>query len=178
MKRLLLALALVAASAGPALADPAGDVRSAMLEFAKLTSFHMSASSQGKTVEADFLPPGKAHFIMPPLEVITIDGTVWAKINGTWQTFAFPGITQLTGTFSAAIDALRNPSADMTVTDLGEKTVDGTQLHAYGVTSTSGGTPSTVYIDANGRLVRAEGGSAGVVRFSRFNAPLEIDPPA
>jgi hypothetical protein len=148
-----------------------------MLAFAKLTSFHMSASTQGKTVEADFLPPGKAHFIMPPLEVITIDGTVWAKINGNWQKFAFPGIAQLTGTFNAAVDAARNPPADMNVTDLGEKTVDGAQLHAYAVTSKSGGTPSTVYIDANGMLVRVESGSAGVVRFSRFNAPLEIDPP-
>jgi hypothetical protein len=177
MKRLLLALALALAAYAPALADPASDVRGAMLALAKATSFHISATAGGQDVEADFLPPAKAHFVAGPVEVITVAGTTWVKLGGSWRQFTVPGMDRITGFVQGTIDTLRNPPDDLVVNDLGMKSVDGTTLHAYTVASKSGGYTNTVYLDRSGLLARIDAPNASVVRFSKFNAPLTIDPP-
>jgi hypothetical protein len=178
MKRLLLALTLVLALAAPALADPVADVRGAMLALSRATSFHISATAtSGQDVEADFLPPAKAHFVAGPVEIVTIAGTTWVKLAGSWRQFAIPGMDHVTGFVQGTIDTMRNPPDDMTVTDLGPKSVDGATLHAYAVASKSGGYADTVYLDRGGLLARIDTPSAGVVRFSKYNQPLTIDPP-
>jgi hypothetical protein len=180
MKRLLVALALavtVAAAAVPASADPTADVRGAMIAFAKATSYHVSATAEGRDIEADFLPPSRAHFIAAPIEVITIDGTTWVKLGGGWRQFAVPGMDRITGFVQGTIDTMRNPPDDMVVTDLGPKSVDGAALHAYGVTTKSAAGTTTVYIDRSGLLARIDTNDGSTVRFSKFNAPLTIAPP-
>ena len=175
MRRLLLAAALVVAVAAPALADPAADVRSAMIAFAKLTSYHLNVQAQGRTIDVDMVIPGKTHIVTSGAEVIAIDGTTWVKAGGSWRQIAFPFMGQLTGMYQSALDALRNPSGDFAVTDLGMKNVDGESLHAYLVKG-NGGDGSTVYLDRKGALARVDT-SNGFVRFSKFNAPIAIDPP-
>jgi hypothetical protein len=177
MKRLLLALALVIAAAGRASADPMGDVRGAMLAFSHATSFHVSATAQGHDLEADFLPPTKAHFTAGPFEMIVISGTTWVKAGGAWRQFSIPGMDRVTGFVQSAIDTMRNPPDDMVVNDLGPRTIDGTPLHAYGVVTKSASGTTTLYLDRSGMLARIDNPDSGVVRFSKFNAPLTIDPP-
>jgi len=175
VRRLLLAAARVAAGAAPALADPAAAVRSAMIAFAKLTSYHINVQAQGRTIDVDMVMPARTHIVTPGAEVIAIDGTTWVKAGGSWRQITFPFMGQLTGMYQSALDALRNPSGDFVVTDLGTKNVDGETLHAYLVKS-NGGDGSTVYLDAKGALARVDT-TSGFVRFSKFNAPIAIDPP-
>jgi hypothetical protein len=177
MKRLLLAFALALTALAPALADPGSDVRGAMMALARATSFHISADAGGQQVEADFVPPEKAHFVAGPVEVITISGTTWMKFGGSWRQFSIPGMDRLTGFVTGTIDTLRDPPEDMTVTDLGMKPADGVPLHAYAVASKSGGYADTVYLDRSGTIARIDIPNSGSVRFSRYNAPVTIDPP-
>ena len=177
MNRLLLALALTLTAAAPALADPTADVKNAMISFANAKSFHVSADDAGKNVEADIVPPAKAHFVAGPFELITISGTTWVKAGGSWHQFAIPGIDRITVFVTGAIDTVRNPPADMVVTDLGTKSIDGATLHGYTIANKAGASPRTIYLDGSGNLARVESSSGGVVRFSKFNAPLDISPP-
>jgi hypothetical protein len=177
MNRLILALAVTLFAAAPALADPTSDVKNAMIAFANAKSFHVSAEASGRNVEADIVPPAKAHFIAGPFEMITISGTTWVKAGGSWHQFSVPGMDRITVFVNGAIDTVRNPPADLVVTDLGTKTIEGATLHGYTITNKAGDSPSTVYLDGSGMLARVEGSGGSVVRFSKFNAPLQIDPP-
>jgi len=178
VKRLLLALALVAFAAAPALADPKSDIIAAALKFTTATSFHMTAAAMGRTLDADYAPPDKMHLTAGPLEVIKIGQTTWFNSGGTWRQFAMPGMDQLTGVFTSAIGEVRNASPDdLVVTDLGMKAPAGIRLHAYTVTNKAGTSPATLYLDGNGWLTRIEMGQGNAVTFSKFNAPLDIEPP-
>ena len=97
MKRLLCALALVVFAATPALADPKSDLLAAMGHFAKATTFHMSVTGRGRTMNGDFALPTKMHIISPQFEMIKIDTTTWVKLKGTWQKFALPGTDHMLG---------------------------------------------------------------------------------
>jgi len=177
MKRLLCLISLLAFTAGAALADATSDVRTAMLAFAKLTSYHMSIESHGRSIEVDTIPPSKVHVVMTPFEMIKIDQTTWMKTNGTWQKLTMPGMDRVGMMYQGAVDSVAHPPSDLVVTDLGPKTVDGAPLHAYKITNKAGESPSTVYLDASGTFVRVESADGGVVRFSKFNARLTIAPP-
>jgi hypothetical protein len=177
MNRLLLALTLTLTTVTPALADPASEVKNAMIAFANAKSFHVSADAAGRNVEADIVPPAKAHFVAGPFEMITISGTTWVKAGGSWNQFTIPGMDRITVFVNGAIDTVRNPPADMVVTDLGTRSIDGASLHGYTITNKAGTSPSTIYLNGSGLPVRVESSGGSVVRFSKFNAPLEIDPP-
>ena len=177
MKRLLCALALVAFAAAPALADPKSDLVAAMLQFSKVSSYHIMATGKGRSMEADFALPGKMHVYAGPMEMIKIDSTMWMKMNGKWQQFNFPGADQMTAAFNNAIATTHTAPDDLTVTDLGMKSPDGTPLHAYSVNNKAGKSPSTIYLDASGMLVRVETEDGSVVTFSKFNAIPPIVPP-
>ncbi len=178
MKRLLFTLVFVAFAAAPALADPKSDVVAAVLKFTTATSFHMTATAMGRTLDADFVPPDKMHLIAGPLELIKIGQTTWFNSGNTWRQFAMPGMDQLTGVFTNAIGTVRNTSPDdVVVTDLGLKSPAGIRLHAYAVTNKAGTTTATLYLDGNGTLVRVEGPGGSTVTFSKFNAPIDIQPP-
>jgi len=115
MNRILVALALTLTVAAPALADPASDVKNAMLAFAGAKSFHVSADAGGRNVEADIVPPARAHFVAGQFEMITISGTTWVKAGGSWHQFTIPGMDQITVFVNGAIDSVRNPPTDMVV---------------------------------------------------------------
>jgi hypothetical protein len=177
MTRMVLALAFTLAAAAPALADPTADVKNAMIAFGNAKSFHVSAEAAGRNIEGDIVPPAKAHFIAGPFEMITISGTTWVKTGGGWHQFTIPGMDRITVFVNGAIDTVRNPPADLVVTDLGTKTIDGATLHGYTISNKAGNSPSTIYLDGSGTLARVEANGGSVVRFSKFNAPLQIDPP-
>jgi hypothetical protein len=179
MKRLLCALALVAFAAAPALADPKSDLISAMMQFQKVSSFHVSATDYGKTIELDMALPGKMHATMGGMEAIKIDNTTWVKMGGSWHQYAIPMLDSMTGFVTHAVDVATGKSSpdDMLVTDLGTKSPDGSPLHAYMVTSKSGKDATTLYVDNTSKLVRVDAPDGAIVRFSKFNAIDPIVPP-
>jgi hypothetical protein len=124
------------------------------------------------------IPPTKAHFVAGPVELITIDGTTWMKFGGGWHQFTVPGMDRITGFVQGTIDTMRNPPDDLAVTDLGMKTVDGVPLHAYAVATKTAGGQGTLYLDRSGMIARIDNPSAGVIRFSKYNAPLIVQPPS
>jgi hypothetical protein len=170
----LLVAALVAALTTQALADAQGDVKNAMIQFSKLTSYHMTAHGLGKTIDADIVNPGKMHVVMGSMELIRLDTTTYVKINGEWRKFAFPGMDRLSGP-AMTVQQLVAHKGDFVVSDLGPKTIDGATLHAYTVKATEG-PATTMYLDASGNLARADTGE-GYATFSKFNAPITIDAP-
>jgi hypothetical protein len=179
MRRMLCALILVAFAAAPALADPKSDLMAAMLQFGKMTSYHITATDRGSTIEADMALPAKMHVTMGPVEMIKIDSTTWVKMNGSWRQFAFPGMEQLTSSITNAVGYASGKygSGDMIVTDLGMKSPEGVPLHAYTVTDKAGRSPATLYLDSASKLVRVDTPDGGVVRFSKFDAIDPIVPP-
>jgi hypothetical protein len=180
MKRLLFAVALIAATAVPALADPTNDLKNAMLNLAKATSYHMEADIKGKTVDVDMMPPGKLHMTMgSSMEMIKIDSDMYLKMGGSWRKFNIPGMDQMTQMFTSRIESASHPASDMTVVDLGPKVVDGVPLHGYNVKSKAGDKEfgSTMYVDGGGMLVRIETPDNGVIRISKFNQPIAIVAP-
>jgi hypothetical protein len=177
MKRFLCALALVVFAAAPALADPKSDLMRSMTQFGNAGSYHITASGKGQTVDIDMVQPGKMHVVAGPMEMIKIDSSTWMKMNGKWQKFAMPGMDQMTAGINNAIATAQGKQDDLVVTDLGMKSPDGVPLHAYTVTNKAGQSPSTVYVNASGVLVRVDNTDGGVVTFSKFNAVPPIEPP-
>jgi len=179
--RLFAIIALVVLSAAPALADPTADVKNAMIALAKATSYHMTASMGDHTLDGDYVAPSKFHVTAGPMEAIWIDKTTYIKMNGAWKRFSFPGMDQMLSPV-AHVQSFIASHSDITVTDLGAKTVDGAILHAYLVKTNEANTkPATVYVDGSGTVARieaTEAGSTAVIRFSNINGPITIDPPA
>jgi hypothetical protein len=181
MKRFLFALALVAFAAAPALADPKSDVMSAFMQFGKATSYHMSVSSKRGSMEADMALPGKMHMISPQFEMIKIDTTTWMKIGGQWRQMSMPGMDTMTAAVTGRIAMLRGSEQpdDYTVNDLGMKSslTGGAPMHAYSVTNKAGTSPATIFIDG-GKVVEVDNAGDGTsITFSKFNAPVDIQPP-
>lgn len=178
MKRLLLVLALVAATRFPVLADSTTDLKNAMLNLAKATSYHVTATVKGHEVDADMMPPAKIHVTASGMEMIKIDSEMYLKMGGSWRKFAIPGMDQMTQMFTGQLESAKHPATDMIVTDLGPKIVDGVPLHGYSVRSKSDAhAASTMYIDGAGNIVRIEAPDGGVITISKFNAPMTIDAP-
>ena len=180
MRRFLCALALVAFGAAPALADPKSDLIAAMAQFGKANSYHITAVAKGRTMEADMALPAKMHVYSGPMEMIKIDQTMWIKAGSNWQKLnlaALPGGDQIMGAFNGAIATAHTAPDDMVVSDLGMKSPEGAPLHAYSITNKAGKSPSTVFLDGSGALVRVESTDGTVVKFSRYNAIDPIVPP-
>jgi len=176
LKRLLFALALVVFAAAPALADPKADIANAFILFGKASSYHMSAAAKGRTLEVDSEKPDKMHVVSGPMELVKIGTTTWIKAGGAWRQFNFPGMDQITSAYSGALNVVQAPPNDVTVTDLGTKTIDGTPLHAYSVVEKSGS--ATVYVDnGSGYPVRVETADGSSVTFSKFNSAGPITAP-
>jgi len=175
----LIVFALLAG--GTAFADPAGDLKNGMIAFHKLSSYHMTVTSRGKTIEGDFVAPDRMHVTVAGREVIRIGSTTYFNANGSWMKISAPGASAM---MFGPVDDVRNVGAhpnDMIVTDLGPKTAGGISYHAYSVRSSSSPSASICYLDRDGMLARVEStgadGSISTVLFSRFNAPVKIDAP-
>jgi hypothetical protein len=181
MKRLIAGIAVFALGAAPASADPKGDVMAAMIAFGKATSYHMTIASRNRpgTMEADMVAPGKMHVVTAQFEMIKIDTTTWVKMNGSWQKFALPGMDQMMGGVNGVLAAVHASPDQLTVTDLGPKSpaAGGPALHAYSITNEAGKSPSTIFLDGT-QLVEADTSDGTSVRFSKFNAPVDIEPPS
>ena len=177
MKRLTAALLLVLAMGVPALADPTNDVKNAFLTLMSAKSYHMSAEGKSHVIDADFVSPGKYHVSVGPMEMIMLDKTVYVKMQGTWRQFSFPGSDMMMGSFMKVREMASHPE-NVDVTDLGTKIVDGGPLHAYSVQSKGEAKPAIIYVNAGGYPVRVDvDGGNEVVRFSNFNAPIDIVAP-
>jgi hypothetical protein len=179
MKRLLCALALFAFAAAPALADPKSDVLAAMANLQKAGTYHITFNGKNnQTMNADFALPAKMHVVSPQMEMIKIDQTVWIKVGGQWRQMNIPGVEQMTGNVTAAIDMAKGQTEDLIVTDLGMKTPlsGGSPLHAYTMTNKAGQSPATVFLDGR-TLKEVDNTDGSSVIFSKIGVPVDISPP-
>jgi hypothetical protein len=178
MKRLLCAFVLVAFAAAPALADPKSDVLAAFLQFGKATSYHIDVAAKRGSVEADMAPPGKMHIISPQFEMIKIDTMTYMKIGGQWRQMSMPGMEAMTGAVTSTMSMTKGDPDDFTVTDLGMKSPNsgGSPLHAYAVTNKAGKSPATIFIDG-GKVVEIDNTDGTSVKISKYNVPVDIQPP-
>jgi hypothetical protein len=179
MKRFICALALVVFTAAPALADPKSDLMAAMVGMTKATSYHMSISGRGHTMEADVAQPGKMHVIASQFEMIKIDSTMWMKMNGKWQQLNIPGMgEQMTGAVMQAMAMAHASPEDVTVSDLGMKSPlgGGPPMHAYSVTNKAGKSPDMIYV-SGGMVAEVDTGDGSIVKLTNYNQPVDIHPP-
>ncbi len=172
---------LVTALAAPALATPTDDVKNAFIGFGQLTAYHFTIDASGKTSEGDVVVPDKMQMTIGPTKIVHIGTATWVQVNGHWMQMpgAADSMGRMTGGLSTAQSFAADPK-DVTVTDLGTKSVDGETLHLYSVLSKGNSTPSTVYIGSDGRVHRIDTESSGktsIVRFSLFNESITIAPP-
>jgi len=177
----LLAAVLITSAAG--LADPYADVAQFGQALAAAKSYHMSVTGDnGRTVEIDFVAPGKMHMTMGQgIEAIMIDSDTWINMQGSWMHVpGGMGAQRMQGFVANVHSAI--PSGDYkhdyTVTDLGMK--DG--YHAYDVTHKSDSNHSVIYLMPNSLPARIESDANGkttTIVFSNFNSPgITISPPA
>lgn len=182
MKRFLLSGILALSVITPALADGTDALHNAFVSLAKATSYHIAFETDRGTVDSDFVPPSRMHLMMGPLEMISIDNVTYLKRGDTWTKFSFPGTETLTAQILQTREYAKN-QANFNVSDLGPKTLDGEDLHAYQVRPKSDnptGKPATVYVGRDGYVHRIDATSdrgSAIVRFSKFNAPIKIDAP-
>lgn len=184
MRRLFAAVILsvcAAATTGIALATPSDDIANAFKNLAQASSYHMNVqTSQGQKMDIDMVPPNKMHMMMGPMEMIRLASATYMKVNGNWMKMpgAMPQMTQQ-GAAMTYVQTLGSHPNDAKVDDLGMQSVDGVSVHAYKVTPNSG-QPATVYVDGSGRPARidvTEKNGTSVVRFSNYNATLDIQAP-
>jgi hypothetical protein len=180
MRRLFIAAAIVIASASGALAAPADEVGKALVNLGTATSYHMAIeSSRGQKMDIDVVRPDKMHMMMPQAEMIMVAGGTYVKVNGNWMKLPRP-MPQMQSAAVGYVQTLGNAKpSDVVVEDLGTKSVDGANYHAYKVTPKDG-KPANVYVDGAGLVTRmdvTDQSGTSIVRFSKFNAPISIDAP-
>ncbi len=181
MRRFLIATAaLVLASATSAFATPSDDVANAFMGLGTATSYHLAIqTSRGQTMDIDVAKPNKMHMTMAQMEMISIAGGTYVKVNGNWMKLPAP-MPQMQSAAFGYVQALSNTKpSDVTVDDLGSKSVDGGTYHAYKVTAKDG-KPATLYVDGSGVIARCDvidQSGTSIVRFSKFNAPVSIEAP-
>jgi hypothetical protein len=172
LKQFFTAIALVAVTAAPALADANADVQNAMIAFTKLSSYHMEITTEkSRTIVADYASPGRYHTTSAGFESIIIGPTMYMKMNGAWK--------KLPGSMGSMTDYTKNLTEHphgIVVTAIGPRVVGGVPLRAYHVTDGATRRTQTVFLDGTGRVVRIETGSM-VMTVSRFNAPISIHAP-
>jgi hypothetical protein len=182
MKRSIVVAALVALSAAPALADPMGDVRSAMLKFASLKSYEMTAGSgAGRSMVLDVVNPDAMRMSSGGMEMVRIGTTMYMKMPGQskWTKMSD---TRGAGAGTQMADKVRSMASDpkgISVRDIGMKNVDGQNLHAYEMTQKDG-EKAVVYIGGDGYIHRLDprsGRQAEPIRFSKFNQIVAIRAP-
>jgi hypothetical protein len=187
MKRSIVVAALVALTAAPvltaapALADATGDVRAAMLRFASLKSYEMTAGSGAHSMTMDVVNPGALRMRGAGMEMVRIGTTMYMKMPGQskWMTTS----ETRGGTGTEMADKVRSLATDpkgMAVRDLGMRNADGQNMHAYEMTQKDGD-KAVVYIGGDGYIHRLDPksgrGGAEPIRFSKFNGIAAIRAP-
>lgn len=180
MRRSLVAAAIVLASATGAFATPSDDVGHAFIALGAATSYHVAIQARGQTMDIDMLKPNKIHMMTAQMEMISIAGAAYVKVNGTWMKLPAAMPQQMQNVGFGYVQTLANSKPnDVTVEDLGPKSVDGATYHAYKVTPKDGKV-SNVYLDGSGVIARCDvtdRSGTSIIRFSKFNAPISIDAP-
>ncbi len=174
VSRLLLAGVFAASLGAPALADIPAALKNAEIKTQSVHSYHITMVSPNSKVEGDVINPGRYHVTMPQGEAIIIGDTMYMRMtaNGPWQKMAGMGTT-----FSQQ-DVLHSFAAEheVTVADLGYRSVGGAQMHAYQITNTAKHFTSTAYVDGQGRIARIDAGTM-VMTLSRFGEAVSISAP-
>jgi hypothetical protein len=177
------AFALTVFLAAPAFATPTDDVKNALIALSQATSYHLVIDSNGKTGEGDWVAPDKMQMTFGPTEIIRIGTASWVHVQGHWMQVPAAAAGSMGAGATSGVSQAQNMAAnakDVTVTDLGMKTVGGATMHAYSVVQKGETSPQIVYVGSDGRVQRIERTtSAGTssITFSKFNQPATISPP-
>jgi hypothetical protein len=177
----MVVAALVALTAAPALADPLGDVRSAMLKFASLKSYEMTAGSGARSMTMDIVNPGAMRMSAGGMEIVRVGTTMYMKMPGQskWTKTSY---SRGGGTGTEMADKVRSLASDpkgIAVRDLGMRNVDGQSMHAYEMTQKDA-EKAVVYIGGDGYIRRLDpksGSQTEPIRFSKFNQIVAIRAP-
>jgi len=177
------AFVLAASLAAPAFATPTDDVKNALIALGQATSYHMVIESNGKTGEGDWVAPDKMEMTFGPTEIIRIGTTSWVHVHGQWMQLPASAASSMGAGATGGVTEAQSMAAnakDVTVTDLGMKTVGGATFHAYSVTQKGDSSPRIIYVGGDGRVARIEHATASgtsSISFSKFNQPATITAP-
>jgi outer membrane lipoprotein-sorting protein len=178
----MIALALVAAVwPVSTFANPYSNLQKAATKFSALPSFHAEMHfTNGKAIAVDFVGTDRARVVLSGGVTEVIAGSsIWINRNGSWQQLP----PMAAGPILAMVEQYRRSpllSVDpSSVKDLGMQTVEGKSLHAYSYVGTGvGGTPATVWLDANDlpmQVVTTSGKNGATITYSYGN--FTIEPP-
>jgi hypothetical protein len=177
------AFVLAASLTAPAFATPTDDVKNALIALGQATSYHMVIESNGKSGEGDWVAPDKMDMTFGTTEIIRIGTTSWVHVQGHWMQVPAAAAGSMGAGMNSGITSAQGMASnakDVTVTDLGMKTVGGVSLHAYSVVQKGESSPQIVYVGSDGRVARIEHAtSSGTssITFSKFNQPATISAP-
>jgi hypothetical protein len=177
------AFVLAVSLAAPAFASPTDDVKNALIALSQATSYHMVIESNGKTGEGDWVAPDKMELTFGPTEIIRIGTTSWVHVQGRWMQLPASAASSMGAGSTSGLTEAQGMAAnakDVTVTDLGMKTVGGASFHAYSVVQKCQTTPQIIYVGGDGRVARIEHATStgtSSITFSKFNQPATISPP-
>jgi hypothetical protein len=177
------AFALAVFLAVPAFATPTDDVKNALIALGQATSYHLVIVSNGKTGEGDWVAPDKMQFTFGSTEIIRIGTTSWVHVQGHWMQVPAAAAGSMGAGATSGVSEAQSMAANaknVTVADLGMKTVAGATMHAYSVVQSGDTSPRIIYVGSDGRVQRIEHPTStgtSSVTFSKFNQPATISPP-
>lgn len=164
-----------------ACASPFGALMRSEAALKKASSWHMVMQmSGGQTLTMDYSAPHRWRVVPDPkLTEVIIGNSVYRDAAGH--------VTQLPAAYAGPIaravrirkfDAPTLAQVRRTARDLGAQTLDGKPVHVYRFVAN--GATDTWYIGAHDLpmrvVIQSEKGTQ-VVRYSRFNVPVSIQPP-
>jgi hypothetical protein len=169
---------LVTLASAPAYASPTDDVHAAAVRFAALSSYQMSFGTGATSGTMDVVNPDSMHMHVGSTEMIRLGSTTYTKVGsrGWIKLAAMPGTSP--GTIADQVRSMSRDASNVTVTDLGMKSVGGETLHAYRLTQKKNGTQSTMYVGGDGLIHRMAGAHPDSnVHFGKFNQIAPIRAP-
>ena len=148
----------------------------------KATSWHvLMRMADGKTLTMDYAAPHRWRIVPAPgITEVIIGSTVYMDMAGH--------VMQLPAAYGAKIartvrihmfDAATLAQVRRSVRDLGVQTLDGKPVHVYRYVAN--GQTETWYVGAHNLPVRAvihDAKGTEVLRYSRYDVPVSIQPPA
>jgi len=187
--RTLAFLAVTAAAAVPpveALAGPYADVSQIVSAFSAISSVHMVEDGpHGQRVTVDYVRPDRWRFKPAPgITEIMIGNDLYLHESGRWIHLpnAFPGKT-IANALQHALPGVDVRKAYV-VKSKGTQLVDGTLMHVYGFTKRDQpGVTGTMWVRPDHLPAKVvvdprKPDTFVTIRYSRYDAPISITPPA
>ncbi len=179
-RALMITLALLAAVRPASMfADPYSDLQKAAAKFSAQPSFHADMHfTNGNVITVEFVGADRARVVLPGgVTEVIIGSNIWLNRNGSWKQVP----PMAAGPMTAMVEQYRRSpllSIDPnSVKDLGMQTVGGQSLHAYSYAGTGvGGTPATVWLDANDlpvQVVTTSGKNSATITYSYGSVTIE-----